>query len=57
LINASNVWVDGTPHESYRRQPLKRRERVVITLPDVTSDLIIRNKYPVAAWVGMPKEK
>lgn len=57
MISASNVWVDGTPHEFYRKEHLKRRERVVITLPNVTSDLIIRNKQPVAAWVSMLKEK
>lgn len=48
LISARNVWVDGEPMESFLDVPIKRRGRLILTLPDITSDLIIRNRKPVA---------
>jgi len=55
LVSARNVWIDGEPIEHYSEVPLSRRGRVIVTLPDVTSDLIIRDGRPVAFEIMLSK--
>lgn len=55
IISSYNLWVDGEPFETYRRQPLKRRGKITLTFSNLTSDLILRNKMPVVAYIGRLK--
>lgn len=55
IITSYNLWVDGEPFESYRRQPLKRRGKIMLTFSNLTSDLILKSKMPVVAYIGRLK--
>ncbi len=55
FVTSYNLWVDGEPFEVYRRQALKRRKKIKLTFSNLTSDLILRNKMPVAAYVARQK--
>lgn len=48
LVSTNLAWVDGTPHERYFRRPLERRQNLDLRLSDVSSDLILQNKQPLA---------
>lgn len=55
IISAYNLWVDGKPFQSYRRQFLKRRGKIILTFSNLTSDLILQNKMPIVTFVGRLK--
>ena len=55
FVTSYNLWVDGEPFEVYRRQALERRKKIKLTFSNLTSDLILRNKMPVAAYVARLK--
>tara|TARA_A100001037_G_C14996609_1_gene565035 strand:- start:142 stop:816 length:675 start_codon:yes stop_codon:yes gene_type:complete len=55
LLSATQLWVDGDPYESYKRKPLSRRQKVTLTFPNITSDLVLKGKMPVVAWIGRKK--
>lgn len=55
FVTSYNLWVDGMPFEAYRRQPLKRRGKITLTFSNLTSDLILRKKMPVVAYIGRLK--
>lgn len=56
LVTAYDVWVDGQPYQSFYRQPLTRREKITIELPDVMNDLILQEQYPVAFYLSRATE-
>ena len=55
IITAYNLWIDGKPFQNYRRQFLKRRGKITLTFSNLTSDLILQNKMPIATFVGRLK--
>ncbi len=54
LVTAYQLWVDGEPFENFRRQPLSRRGTFKLTFSDVISDLILKNKMPIVAYIARP---
>lgn len=51
LLTAHQLWVDGDPYETYRRTALPRRQKLILTFPNITSDLVLRGKMPVVAYI------
>ena len=55
LLTAYRLWVDGEPYESYRRKALSRRQKITLTFPNITSDLVLKGKMPVVAYIYRKK--
>jgi hypothetical protein len=55
LLTAHQLWVDGDPYQSYKRKALSRRQKVTLTFPNITSDLVLKGKMPVVAYIYRKK--
>ena len=51
LVTTGWAWIDGEPYSTYRRQPIKRRQKVEIKYSNLMSDLILQDKKPNALYV------
>ena len=54
LVTAYQLWVDGEPFESFRRQPLSRRGTYKLKFSNLVSDLILNHQMPIVAYIYRP---
>ena len=55
IISGYNLWVNGEPMESFRRQKLARRQKLDFKFSNVFSDLVLNGNGPIAFYVGKQK--
>lgn len=51
-IYADGGWVDGSPVQ-YHSQIINRREKAIFTAPNNISDLVLKQKQPIALWMNL----